>query len=118
MTKESKALDLSDPVVREAIGRQIALSIPLFGPFLVLGKTLYDISQAAEAGPTENDTESESQRKTVVEIIRAGKDNDASEIDFVLKESVGIKLGSKLEGLPLEFSVGKSGEMSVKVKYK
>lgn len=58
------------------------------------------------------------QRQAAIEIIKSGRDNNASSIEVTLDQKAGIDLGSEIEGIPLKFSVGKSGKMTIKVEYK
>jgi hypothetical protein len=39
-------------------------------------------------------------------------------LEITMSEKAGIGLGSSVQGFPLEFHVGKKGNMTVKVKYK
>lgn len=62
--------------------------------------------------------EIEAQRKTAVEIVRAGKQSDVDELDITMSEKAGIGLNATIEGVPVEFIVGNSDTMTLKVKYK
>lgn len=62
--------------------------------------------------------EIEAQRRSAIEIIRAGKDSNVDELDITMSEKAGIGLNANVEGVPVEFIVGNSGNMTVKVKYK
>jgi hypothetical protein len=89
------------------------------GPIPYLAKKLFDkgAEPIREAANSTNSTIQE-QRQAAVEIIKAGRDNNASSIEITLDQKAGIDLGSEIEGIPLKFSVGKSGKMTIKVKYK
>ena len=89
------------------------------GPIPYLAKKLFD-KGAELIRETANSTNStiQEQRQAAVEIIKAGKDNNASSIEVTLDQKAGIDLGSEIEGIPLKFSVGKSGKMTIKVEYK
>jgi hypothetical protein len=89
------------------------------GPIPYLAKKLFDkgVDLIREASNSTNTTIQE-QRKAAVEIIKAGKDNNASSLEVTLDQHVGIDLGSEIEGIPLKFTVGKSGKMTIKVEYK
>src|SRR5262245_24577852 len=50
--------------------------------------------------------EIDSQRKTAVEIIRAGKENNVDELEITMSEQAGIALGSSVEGFPIQFNAG------------
>lgn len=89
------------------------------GPIPYLAKKLFD-KGAELIRETANSTNStiQEQRQAAVEIIKAGKDNNASSLEVTLDQKAGIDLGSEIEGIPLKFSVGKSGKMTIKVQYK
>jgi hypothetical protein len=67
-----------------------------------------------------NSTEStiQEQRQAAIDIIKAGKENNASSLEITMDQKAGIDLGTKFEEIPLKFSVGKSGKMTIKVEYK
>jgi hypothetical protein len=89
------------------------------GPIPYLAKKLFD-KGAELIRETANSTNStiQEQRQAAVDIIKAGKDNNASSLEVTLDQKAGINLGSEIEGIPLKFSVGKSGKMTIKVEYK
>jgi hypothetical protein len=89
------------------------------GPIPYFAKKLFD-KGAELIRETTNSTNStiQEQRQAAVEIIKAGKDNNASSLEVTLDQKAGIDLGSEIEGIPLKFSVGKSGKMTIKVEYK
>jgi hypothetical protein len=89
------------------------------GPLPYLTKKLFDkgAELIREAANSTNSTIQE-QRQAAVEIIKAGKDSNASYIEVTLDQKAGLHLGSEIEGIPLKFSVGKSGKMTIKVEYK
>lgn len=89
------------------------------GPFPYLAKKLFDkgAELIREAASSTNSTIQE-QRQAAVEIIKAGKDNNASSLEVTLDQKAGIDLGSEIEGIPFKFSVGTSGKMTIKVEYK
>jgi hypothetical protein len=53
-----------------------------------------------------------------IDIIKAGKENGADEIEITMSQKAGIALGSDVDGVPIEFISGASGTMKLKVKYK
>jgi hypothetical protein len=65
------------------------------GPIPYLAKKLFDkgVDLIREASNSTNTTIQE-QRKAAVEIIKAGKDNNASSLEVTLDQHVGIDLGS------------------------
>ena len=58
------------------------------------------------------------QREATIEIIKAGKDNNASSLEVTLDQRAGIDLGSELQGVSLNFAAGTEGKMTIKVQYK
>ena len=81
-----------------------------------LGKALFDGISSLTSGA--NEKEIEEQRKVAIDIIRAGKENGADEIEITMSQKAGVGLSSDVEGVPIEFIVGASGTMKLKVKYK
>jgi arginase family enzyme len=98
-------------------GRKNALLVAqiLFPP-VVLGKALFDGIASLTSGT--NEKEIEEQRKAAIDIIRAGKENGADEIEITMSQKAGVGLSSDVDGIPIEFIVGASGTMKLKVKYK
>lgn len=88
-------------------------------PIPYLAKKLFDKGSELirETASSTNSTIQE-QRQAAVDIIKAGRDSNASSIEVALDQRAGIDLGSEIEGIPLKFSVGKSGKMTIKVEYK
>ncbi|WP_090143343.1 hypothetical protein [Limnohabitans sp. DM1] len=118
----ARSFDLTTSAgVRDAIraAKDPDLLLLLGGPIPYLAKKLFD-KGAELIRETANSTNStiQEQRQAAVEIIKAGKVNNASSIEVTLDQKAGIDLGSEIEGIPLKFSVGKSGKMTIKVEYK
>jgi hypothetical protein len=88
---------------------------PIF-PFALLGVVIWDGISSLTAGA--NEKEIAEQRKVVIDIIRAGKENGADEIEITMSQKAGVGLSSDVDGVPIEFIVGASGTMKLKVKYK
>ena len=65
-----------------------------------------------------NDDTIKEQRQTAVDIIKAGKENNADEIEVTLDQNAGIDIQSEIEGIPAKIKIGKDGKMKIKVKYK
>jgi hypothetical protein len=65
-----------------------------------------------------NEKEIAEQRKVAIDIIRAGKENGVDEIEITMYQKAGVGLSSDVDGVPIEFIVGASGTMKLKVKYK
>ena len=58
------------------------------------------------------------QRKDAVELIKAGRINNADELEITLAQDAGINIQAELEDIPVKAMIGKSGKMKIKVKYK
>lgn len=58
------------------------------------------------------------QAKAAADIIRAGAENNAAEIDITLSQEAGAHFKADFEGNPLKFTLGKSGTVKMTVKYK
>ncbi|NCR97347.1 MAG: hypothetical protein EWV58_13460 [Microcystis aeruginosa Ma_MB_F_20061100_S19] len=65
-----------------------------------------------------NEKEIAEQRKVAIDIIRAGKENGVDEIEITMSQKAGVGLSSDVDSVPIEFIVGASGTMKLKVKYK
>lgn len=63
-------------------------------------------------------SEINTQKQAAIDIIRAGKDNGADSVKITMSEKNGLNLNSNKEGLPAEFSAGKSNNMTIEIKYK
>ncbi|CCI20928.1 KH domain-containing protein [Microcystis aeruginosa] len=64
-----------------------------------------------------NEKEIAEQRKVAIDIIRAGKENGVDEIEITMSQKAGVGLSSDVDGVPIEFIVGASGTMKLKVKW-
>ena len=64
-----------------------------------------------------NEKEIAEQRKVAIDIIRAGKENGADKIEITMSQKAGVGLSSDVDGVPIEFIVGASGIMKLKIKY-
>ena len=83
-----------------------------------VGLALAAIDGIASLVGGSNERAIEAQRKVALDIIRAGKENDADEIEITISQKAGVSLGSDVDGIPIEFIVGSSDKMTLKVKYK
>lgn len=88
----------------------------LLGPGGTLGWMAWTYAQLYSADSAAR--EAESQRRTAVEIIKAGKEHGVDELEITVSEQAGIGLGSSVEGFPIQFNAGTQGNMTIKVKYK
>jgi len=118
VTKEKISYDLTTGEgiknVSSAAAKHLAI-YALAGPLGILAKLAYDLgSKALE--PTEDVVSA--QAKAATDIIRAGADSGASEIDITMSQEAGAHFGADFEGHPLNFKVGKSGTIKMTVKYK
>ena len=121
MSEEMKTFDVTTSEARKnALKQAVAESllyafIPGIGAVVAFWRlkkltTLYSRESQSQ--------EIESQRETAIEIIRAGKDHSVDEIEITMSEKAGLSLGSSIEGFPIECTIGTSGTMTIKVKYK
>ena len=79
------------------------------------------IKKAAEAlESVMRTTEStlQEQRQTAIDIIKAGKESGAQSVEVTLDQQVGLNFGSNVGGFPIKATMGKSGNMTIKVTYK
>ncbi len=104
-----------DLTTKEGRKNAVVLAEVLF-PAFSLGKALFDGISSLISGA--NEKEIAEQRKVAIDIIRAGKENGADEIEITMSQKAGVGLSSDIEGVPIEFIVGASGTMKLKVKYK
>ena len=58
------------------------------------------------------------QRKTAIELLKAGQKNNVDEMTIELDETAGIDIEAEVEGIPVKAMVGKNGKVTLKVKYK
>src|SRR4051794_19323187 len=62
--------------------------------------------------------EIEAQRQAATEIIRLGKEQGVDELEITMSQQAGIGFKSPVDGVPIQFNVGASGTMTLKVKYR
>lgn len=60
----------------------------------------------------------EKQKQAAIDIIKAGKDSGVESLEVTLDQQVGLHFGSNVEGIPIKATMGKSGNMTIKVTYK
>lgn len=113
-------VDISTPEGRKNIFQWFDKSswanLPLVSDLFVweAGKYLFDSVMSV----TSVQKEIEEQREAAIRIIQAGKENGVDELEITMSEKAGLSLGSSVEGFPVELNAGKSGNVTVKVKYK
>ena len=91
------------------------LLIPGYGPMVYLGKKAID---AINGVLSTTESTIQEQTKAAVEIIKAGKQAGVDNMEVTLDQKAGLNFGSEIEGLPIKVMVGKSGKMTINVKYK
>lgn len=64
------------------------------------------------------DTTIQEQRKTAIELIRAGRDNNVDEMSITVDQTAGVAIGTAVDGIPVKATIGKSGQMTLVVRYK
>ena len=114
MSDSNQKFDLTTQEGRKNALLQLALNP--FSPYYFIGKALFDGIASLTSGT--NEKEIEEQRKAAIDIIRAGKENGADEIEITMSQKAGVGLASDVDGVPIEFIVGASGTMKLKIKYK
>jgi len=116
MSNSNQIFDLTTEEGRKKVIEITSTFFPPLIPFVWIGKTLFDGISSLTSGV--NEKEIEEQRKVAIDIIRAGKENGADEIEITMSQKAGIGLNSVVDGIPVEFIAGASGKMKLKVKYK
>ena len=70
-------------------------------PITFFGAVIWDGISSLTTGA--NEKEIEEQRKVAIDIIRAGKENGADEIEITMSQKAGVGLSSDVDGVPIEF---------------
>ena len=73
---------------------------------------------ALESVMSSTESTLQEQRKTALDIIKAGKESGAESVEVTLNQQVGLHFGSNVDGIPIKATMGKSGNMTIKVTYK
>jgi hypothetical protein len=60
----------------------------------------------------------ESQAQAAIYLIREGQKSGLREIEMKMSNKAGLSLGSDVYGIPIEATLGVSGNMTIRVKYK
>ncbi len=60
----------------------------------------------------------EAQKQAAIALIRQGQESGVDEIEIIMSQKAGLSLGSNVNGIPIEATVGLSGNMKIRVKYK
>lgn len=116
MSNSNQTFDLTTEEGRKKALAITSIFFPTLIPLAWLGKTLFNGISSLTSGA--NEKEIEEQRKVAIDIIRAGKENGADEIEITMSQKAGVGLTSDVDGIPIEFIAGASGKMKLKVKYK
>jgi hypothetical protein len=72
------------------------------------------VAISAVAGAANITTVLDKQKQAAIELIRAGKENGVKRMTIVLDETVGLDLGTSLEGIPIKCRLGKLGRQQLK----
>jgi hypothetical protein len=116
---ESNEFDITTPEKRHKALTFLAQNRHWLGPLVPLAlpvALVLDGISLLTSGA--NEKEIAEQRKVAIDIIRAGKENGVDEIEITMSQKAGVGLSSDVDGVPIEFIVGASGTMKLKVKYK
>lgn len=113
MNEERKLFDVSNEIGRTAAYQMFGI---LASPRSFLTRIVVLLFSSYNTIPKEIET----QRRAAIEIIRAGKDSNVEEMEITMSEQAGLNFTSAVEGLPVDLKVkaGKSGTITMKVKYK
>ena len=57
------------------------------------------------------------QRKTAIELIKAGKEKGVDELEIVLDQKAGLNIEAEVKRASVKTQLGKDGKIIVKVKY-
>jgi hypothetical protein len=91
-----------------------AYKLLTFNPTSFLVGKVYDlIKDAFDITPTIKE-----QRETAEAIIEVGKQNGVDSVEFTMEQEAGLSLKAKLGAENVDARIGKSGKMTIKVKYK
>jgi hypothetical protein len=122
MTETAHQFDVTTPDARKNSLEEIqhwtdSFWVRLFFPTLpILRRAWRELASRSSAASATK--EIESQRKTAVEIIRAGKEHNVDELEITMSDQAGIGFGTNIDGFPIEFNAGTQGKITIKVKYK
>ncbi|WP_411851314.1 hypothetical protein ACLB90_01590 [Stenotrophomonas sp. LGBM10] len=60
----------------------------------------------------------EEQAQSAADLIKAGAENNVDEMEITLSEEAGLHIKSAHPDVPIKLTVGKSGTVTMKVKYR
>lgn len=101
------------PKKAAAMGALVAIN-PLLLPAFYLGNKAIDGLLNTFKDPVKV---IDAQRKAAVDLIKAGKDNDAKKLKVTLNQQAGVDIGGELEGYAMKFSFGSDSKMTIDVEY-
>ena len=84
--------------------------MPIFFPQIWLLKKTFELFSNTDIISEE--------RKTAIELIKAGKEKGVDELEIVLDQKAGLNIEAEVKGAFVKTQLGKDGKMIVKVKYK
>jgi prolyl-tRNA synthetase len=84
--------------------------IPGLGPIVPLAVWLVDIIFSPEKS-------TEKQAEVARNLIIEGKKQGVKKMNVKIAHDAGINIGANVEGIPLKFKVGNSGNMEIEVEY-
>ena len=58
------------------------------------------------------------QKEAATELIKAGRKQNVDKMKITLDQTAGLDLGGDVEGIPIKCKIGKSGHMTIEIKYK
>ena len=82
----------------------------IYSPTAWLVKKAVDFISTAE--------KAQEQRKTAIELIKAGRENGLEEMRVTVDQNAGIDIEAKLKGIPIKTKIGNSGKITIEVKYR
>jgi hypothetical protein len=59
----------------------------------------------------------EAQKRAVVEIIQAGRQNGVKKMNIKIDRTAGLDFGSEIDGFPIKMKVGDAGTITIEVEY-
>ncbi|OQB75903.1 MAG: hypothetical protein BWX92_02319 [Deltaproteobacteria bacterium ADurb.Bin135] len=87
-------------------------------PFIPLGLPLWAGKKLIDFITKSTTDIIETQRKTAIDLIKSGKDNNVDKMTITLDQQAGLDIGADIEGIPIKCKVGNSGHMIIDVQYK
>lgn len=118
-TPEGMTFAIKDYAKNNPTKSAAMMALLLINPVVLLGAVLADkIVKSVTALFEHPEKMIEAQRKTAIDLIKAGRENGASRIKVTLNQKAGIDIGGELEGYSLKISVGSDAQMTIETEYK